>query len=57
MKRIMKNIKEVKHQIINTSLVVASVVGTLAYLVSLYRNGEPSVTIFPLLLILLSLPL
>jgi hypothetical protein len=31
------NIEEVKHQIINNSLIVTSIIGTLAYLISLYR--------------------
>lgn len=37
MKNEINNIEQVKHHIINTSLIVASVIGTLAYLVSLYR--------------------
>jgi signal transduction histidine kinase len=37
MKAKMRTIEEVKTQIINTSLIVASVIGTLAYLVSLSR--------------------
>jgi signal transduction histidine kinase len=31
------NIEEVKHQIINNSLIVTSIIGSLAYLISLYR--------------------
>jgi signal transduction histidine kinase len=37
MKNEINNIEEVKHQIINTSLIVTSIIGSLAYLISLYR--------------------